>query len=190
MLVATTMEPVGRGAGLVARTSARLVGAVGTRLIDVGIGLTAGVGTELSDGGGPIELAGISVELIDGAPVELVGIGVGLTGSIGVGLATAEGTECLVAGVGATLDTVGMGAEILGVGATTELPDTGVGLAGSIDVGSVAGVCAGLAGDVGEELGGAGAGAVALGVKLDDGGVCAELSDGGGPIGLVGIGVE
>ena len=48
------------------------------------------------------------------------------------------------------METAGMGAGIVGVGATTELPDTGVRLAGSIDVGLVAGVRAGLAGDVGE----------------------------------------
>ena len=65
MLVATTMEPVGRGAGLVARTSARLVGAVGTRLTDVGtgagIGPPAGIGVELVDEGAALT-AGVSAE--------------------------------------------------------------------------------------------------------------------------------
>jgi hypothetical protein len=102
---------------------------IGVEIVPLGVALgAAGVCAELGDGGGPTGLAGIGVEPIDDAPVEPVGIGVGLTGSIGVGLATAEGTECVVVGAGATLDTVGMGAGIVGVGATAGLLVTGVGL--------------------------------------------------------------
>ena len=91
--------------------------------------------------------------------------------------------------VGSAVGLADVGMELL-VGATMELAGTGAGLVAGTGARLVDAAGTRLI-DVGIGLGtGAGMEIVALGMALNAAGVCAELGDGGGPRGLVGIGVE